>query len=182
MTRTCRKQDNWPYSIINFSFSILFLLCPLLLETYCNLLLLAVGVDWRFWTPLAMMQNSDASSYASRLHCIFFLCKLLFLLSSSSAFPNAHVPAVPGSLLSVPCVLFLQRVPRSCRLLIVVNSPVCGDLCCFAKSTTQSQNTVRESQLIIVTTPTHSRAQSVLCSFFLFKMLHSHTQGEAGSC
>ena len=166
MTRTCRKQDNWPYSIINFSSTIIFWLCPVLLETYCNLLLLAVGVDWRFCTPLAMMQNSDASSYASRLHCIFFLCKLLFLLSSSSAFPNAHFSAVPGSLLSVPCVLFLQRVPRSCRLLIVVNSPVCGDLCCFAKSTTQSQNTVRESQLIIVTTPTHSRAPCAMFSFF----------------
>ena len=73
-----------------------------------NLLLLAVGVDWRFWTPLALMQNSDASSYASRLHCIFFLCKLLFLLSSSSAFPNAHIPAVPGSLLSAPCVVFAK--------------------------------------------------------------------------
>ena len=150
---------------INFSSAILFLLCPLLLETYCNLLLLAVGVDWRFCTPLAMKQNSDASSYASRLHCIF-LCKLLFLLSSSSAFPNAHVPAVPGSLLSVPRVLFLQRVPRSCRLLIVVNSPACRDLCCFAKSTTQSQNTVRESRLIIVTTPTHSQEPSERCAVF----------------
>ena len=158
----------------------------MLLETYCNLLLLAVGVDWRFCTPLAMMQNSDASSYASRLHCIFFLCKLLFLLSSSSAFPNAHVPAVPGSLLSAPRVLFLQRVPRSCRLLIVVNSPVCGDLCCFAKSTTQSQNTVRESRLIIVTTPTHSRAQCALCSFFFsskcYIVIHRERLGVVNCC
>ena len=98
-----------------------------------------------------------SSSYAN--FCFYCLPHLHFLMRTSLQFPVHCSP---------PRVMFLQRVPRSCRLLIVVNSPVCGDLCCFAKRATMLY-TGKESQLIIVTTPTHSRAQCALCSFFSSK-------------
>ena len=116
-----------------------------------------------------------SSSYAN--FCFYCLPHLHFLMRTSLQFPVHCSP---------PRVLFLQRVPRRCPLLIVANSPVCGDLCCFAKGITQSENTVRESQLIIVTTPTHSRAQCALCSFFssskCFKVIHRERLGVVNCC
>ena len=115
-----------------------------------------------------------SSSYAN--FCFYCLPHLHFLIRTTLQFPVHCSP---------PRVLFLQRVPRSCRLLIVVNSPVCGDLCCFAKGIKQSENTVRESQLIIVTTPTHSRAQCAHCRYFSSKcyiVIHRERLGVINCC